>query len=120
VRDHGRPDFTVARRSGTQFRNTVIVVELKRPGRWTDRGKEEVKTQLTEYVTDHFGHTQHNIIFALAGIGLRWKLYRARRPRGNQLVQLTVVHDWQNDITTQASYMMFAGIAQDVHNLGPT
>lgn len=74
--DVGRPDFVVVRKQGVTglFRNTLLVVELKRPQHWSPRGREDIMDQLTGYMEGciQVDRTQHDTIYGLAGIGFHW------------------------------------------------
>lgn len=60
----GRPEFIICNNHNTP----VLIVELKRPAKWTTAGKEEVIKELREYLEGHLELTHHNTIYGLGGI----------------------------------------------------
>lgn len=67
----GKPEYIVVRHAGGR-RNPLLIVELKRPSKWTTAGKREVVDDLKTYIEGRFDLTKHNIIYGLGGIGLKW------------------------------------------------
>jgi hypothetical protein len=104
----GKPDFMVVRHQGPAglFRNTLLIVELKRPGAWNPQGREHVITQLRDYMEACFqaGGTQHATIYGLAGIGFHWTLCSMAI---NGPPQPLILVEWQDNIVSNASYLNF-------------
>ncbi|KAF4593136.1 hypothetical protein EYR38_008846 [Pleurotus pulmonarius] len=67
----GKPEYIVVRHAGGA-RNPLLIVELKRPSKYNDSGKQEVMDDLVEYIEGRFDLTQYNTIYGLGGIGLSW------------------------------------------------
>jgi len=109
----GKPEYIVVRHAGAK-RNPLLIVELKRPAKWTAAGKTEVHNELTNYIEGRFDLTQYNTIYGVGGIGLRWSVYKMEKAGSHQL---QVVHDWEDDIASDTSYTHFQTIANLVHNI---
>ncbi|KAF8488217.1 cytochrome P450 [Russula emetica] len=111
VVEEGKPEFIIVRHAGRKG-NPLLVVELKRPNKWTTAGKGEVKADLTTYIG---GLTKSNTIYGVGGIGLHWAVYKAEKSGRRDL---DVVQDWKDDsdIASDTSYTQFQTIA----NLRPT
>lgn len=111
----GRPGCRFIVRHAAQFqKNSVLVVEVKRPSKFNDTGKWEVMMDLTEYIEDRFDLTQYNMIYGLGGIGLNWKVCKMTRAAPHIP---TNVQTWTADITSDDSYDAFGYIANLVYNI---
>lgn len=92
------------------YRNPLLIVELKRPSKWTAAGKDDLQT----YIEGRFELTKYNTIYGLGGIGLRWMVCKMEKSGGPQP---TLVLDWQNNIASETSYAQFQIIANLVYNI---
>jgi len=108
----GQLEYMVVRHAAQK--NTVLVVELKQPSKFSDAGKWEVMMDLTEYIEHRFDRTQYNTIYGLGGIGLNWMVCKMTRT-GPSIP--TVVQTWTADITSDDSYDAFGHIANLVYNI---
>jgi hypothetical protein len=109
----GKPEYLIVRHAGGK-RNPLLIVELKRPSKWTQAGKDEVHDDLTKYIKGRFDLTQYNTIYGVGGIGLHWAVYKMEKT-GNH--QLQVVDDWKDNIASDPSYTEFQNIANLVHHI---
>lgn len=109
----GKPEYIVVRHAGG-YRNPLLIVELKRPNKWTDTGKKEVLDDLETYIEGRFNLTQYNTIYGLGGIGFHWMVCKMEKSGGPRP---TPVLGWQNNITSDASYAAFQPIADLVYNI---
>lgn len=109
----GKPEYIVVRHAGG-VRNPLLIVELKRPSKNTDAGKQEVKDDLAEYIEGRFDLTQYNTIYGLGGIGLKWMVCKMVK---NGRHDPEDVEKWTDDITSDASYAKFSRIAQLVYDI---
>lgn len=91
-------------------RNPVLIVELKRASKWT---RAEVTDDLT-YIEGRFDSSIYNTVYGLGGIGLHWMVCRMEKSGPDSL---EAVEEWQDDITSDASYGRFSGIADLVYNI---
>jgi hypothetical protein len=109
----GKPEYLIVRHAGGK-RNPVLIVELKRPNKWTNAGKKEVQDDLKVYIEGRFDLTQYNTIYGVGGIGLHWSVYKMEKS-GNH--ELHVVQDWKDNIASDTSYTEFLHVADLVHKL---
>lgn len=110
----GKPEMIVVRHAGG-LRNPLLIVELKRPAKFTDSGKAEVWEDLGVYIETRFDGTQYGTICGLGGIGLKWMVYKMGRTEGPVPVKLW--DNWQDDITSDASFAQFQNVAELVYQL---
>ncbi|OJA17915.1 hypothetical protein AZE42_09235 [Rhizopogon vesiculosus] len=111
--DHQEPEYIIVRHAGG-YRNPLLIVELKRPSKWTAAGQNEVLDDLQTYIEGQFKPTQYNTIYGVGGIGLYWMVCKMEKSGGPQP---TLVLDWQNNIASDASYTQFQTIANLVYNI---
>ena len=111
--DGGKPEYIVVRHAGV-LRNPLLIVELKRPKKWNDAGRKEVRMDLVEYIEGRFKSTMFGTIYGLAGIGLRWKALKMSKEEGPE--PDTVV-EWQDDISSDESFLKMQKVAELVYNL---
>jgi hypothetical protein len=109
----GKPEYMIVRHAGGK-RNPVLIVELKRPAKWTAAGKAEVLQDLTTYIEGRFDLTQYNTIYGVGGIGLNWMACKMTKSGNHHPV---MVHDWEADIASDTSYTHFQAIADLVHHI---
>ena len=107
----GRKSF--ARHAGNHP-DPLLIVELKRPAKWNDAGKQEVLEHLTESIQAQLHQTQYNTIYGLGGIGLYWMVCKMER---DGLPVPTTVVDWHNDISSDLSYDAFEAVAALIYNI---
>jgi len=108
----GRKSFFV--RYAGNFRDPLLIVELKRPAKWNDAGKQEVLNCLTKSIQTQFDQTQYNTIYGVGGIGLHWMACKMEK---DGLPVTTTVLDWHDDISSDLSYDAFKAIADLVYNI---
>ena len=73
VRDDGQPRFVIVRMVGSHSR-IALVVELKRPSKWSAGGSVVAFNELKDYIEAQFDPTiQPHTIYGIVGFGLRWK-----------------------------------------------
>lgn len=109
----GKPEYIIIRHAGRK-RNPLLIVELKRPNKWTAAGKKEVQEDLTTYIEGRFDLTQYNTIYGVGGIGLHWAVYKMEKS-GNH--KLSLVQDWKDDIASDTSYTEFEHISNLVYTI---
>ncbi|KAG2338811.1 hypothetical protein BDR05DRAFT_1062515 [Suillus weaverae] len=109
----GKPEYIIVRHAGGH-RNPLLIVELKRPSKWTAAGKSEVLDDLETYIEGRFELTQYNTIYGVGGIGLNWMVCKMEKTGGHQA---TEVLGWQDDIASDASYTAFQTIANLVYHI---
>jgi len=112
IHNGSKPEYIVVRHGA--LRNPLLIVELKRPSRFNNAGKEEVMAELTNYIESRFDLTEHDTIYGLGGIGLNWmvcKMTKTGPPNP------TIVRPWTADITSDASYDSFRQIANLIYNI---
>jgi len=111
ARRPGRKSFFV-RYAG--YLDPLLIVELKRPAKWNDAGKQEVLEGLTKSIQAQLAETQYNTIYGIGAIGLHWMVCKMEK---DSLPVLTTVLDWHDDITSDLSYDAFEDIADLVYNI---
>jgi len=109
----GKPEYLIVRHAGG-YRNPLLIVELKRPSKWTAAGQDEVRDDLQTYIEGRFELTKFNTIYGVGGIGLHWMVCKMEKSGGPQP---TLVLDWQNNIASDASYTQFQTIANLVYTI---
>jgi len=87
----GRKSFFVCHAG--DHRDPLLIVELKRPAKWNDAGKQEVLKDLTESIQAQFDETHYNTIHGFGGIGLHWMVCKMEK---DGLPVPTTVLDWHN------------------------
>ena len=108
-----KPEYVVVKRVGRN-RNPLLIVELKRPSRWTTAGRRMVMRELLEYAESRFSLTQYGTIYLLGGIGLHWKVWKMEKTGSDEP---TVVVDWQENISSNQSYGIFQTIAGSMYGI---
>jgi hypothetical protein len=110
----GKPDYILVR-NAFGHRNPLLVVEIKRPSKWTEGGKAQVVRELEYYMEQCFDVTQHDTIYGLGGIGLHWMLCKMTTMGGPES---EIVVDWLDNIASDDSYDVFRDhVAQRVYNI---
>lgn len=95
----GKPEYIVVRHAGGH-RNPLLIVELKRPSKWNDAGKQEVVQDLTDYIEGRFDLTQYETIYGVGGIGLHWIACKMEKSGSHTP---TTVLGWEDDISSNQS-----------------
>lgn len=103
----------VVRQAGGH-RNPLLIVELKRPAKWNDAGKQEVVQDLTRHVEGQLDLTQNNTIYGVGGIGLHWMVCKMEK---SGLHVLGTVLGWDDDISSNQSYDAFKTVAELVYHI---
>jgi hypothetical protein len=67
--------------------------------------------ELVIQIKKGFDNSRHSTTYGLGGIGLHWVACKM----GSKDDQPTILFDWQDDITSDASYASFKIIADLVH-----
>jgi len=111
ARKPGRKSFFI-RHAGCD--DPLLIVELKRPAKWNDAGKQEVMEDLTKSIQTQFAETPYNTIYGIGAIGLHWMVCKMEK---DGLPVPTTVLDWHDDITSDLSYDAFKDIADLVYNI---
>jgi hypothetical protein len=93
--------------------NPLLVLNLKRPSKWTPVGQQAVVDELAEHIKGRFDLTQHDTIYGLGAIGLHWVVCKMKS--GDD--QPTIVVDWQDNIASDASYVRFESVANLIYNI---
>ena len=109
----GKPEYIVVRHAGGH-RNLLLIVELKRPAKWNDAGKQEVLRDLTDYIEGRFDLTQYKTIYGVGGIGLHWMACKMEK---SGLHAPATVLDWHDNISSDQSYHAFKTLADLVYNI---
>ncbi|TDL17550.1 hypothetical protein BD410DRAFT_843580 [Rickenella mellea] len=110
----GKPEFIVIRHDTPGKRNPVLIVELKRPSKWTTAGKQEIMQELTAYIEGRLDMTEYSMIYGLAGIGVHWTACYMKKAGGPNPV---IVQPWHDDITSAQGYNLMQAFANTVHNI---
>jgi len=108
----GRKSFFV-RRAGYD-RDPLLIVELKRPAKWNDAGRQEVLKHLTESIQAQLHETRYNTIYGLGAIGLHWMVCKMEKD-GSPVP--TTVMDWHDDISSDSSYAAFKAVAALIYDI---
>ncbi|KAJ7104584.1 hypothetical protein C8R43DRAFT_963787 [Mycena crocata] len=95
----------------SQRQTNDTYVELKWPSKWTNAGKVEAMSDLTQYIEGRFDITLYSKIYGLGGIGLHWMACAMEK------AGLAELWDWEDDFDSGASYVAFEGIAELVYNI---
>jgi len=111
ARKPGRKSFFI-RHAG--YLDPLLIVELKRPAKWNDAGKQEVLGGLTKSIQMQFAETQYSTIYGIGAIGLHWMACKMEK---DGLPVPTTLLDWHDDITSDSSYNAFKAIADLVYNI---
>ena len=106
--EEGKPDFIFVRHAGGK-RNPLLIVDIKRPSKWTTDGKGEIKDDLTTYMG---GLVKDNTIYGVGVIGLHWIVYKMEKSGRHEL---DLFQDWKDDIASDTSYTQFQTLANLVH-----
>lgn len=109
----GKPEYIVVRHAGT-YRNPILIVELKRPSKWTEAGQQEVVDDLVTYIEGRFDITEYKSIYGLAGIGLRWMVCKMEK---NGDGEPTTVQDWGDNVASKVSFAAFRDVAELLYNI---
>jgi len=111
----GKPNrnILVIRRAGGD-RNLLLVVNIMRPDKWNNAGKQEALEDLTKYIEGWFDETQYNTIYGLGGIGLHWMVCRMEKD-GSPVP--TTVLGWHDNISNDLSYDAFETVADLLDNI---
>jgi hypothetical protein len=109
----GKPEFIAVRHAGGH-RNPLLIVELKRPSKWNNAGKQEVVSDLTEYIEGRFDLTLYKTIYGVGGIGLHWMACKMEKSGSDTP---TTVLGWQDDVSSNRSYNAFKTLADLVYNI---
>lgn len=91
----------------------ILIVKVEAPSEWTEIGRQTVMDELADQIKEGFDHTQYKTIYGLGGIGLHWVV--CKMESGDD--QPTIVLDWQDDVSSDASYARFEIIADLVYNI---
>ena len=111
ARRPGRKSFFI-RHAG--YFDPLLIVELKRPAKWNDAGKQEVLEGLTKSIQTQFDQTPYNTIYGIGAIGLHWMACKMEK---DGLPVPTTLLDWHDDISSDLSYDAFKAIADLVYNI---
>ena len=93
--------------------NPILVLKIKRPSKWTAAGRQTVMDELVDQIKKAFDESRHSPIYGLGAIGLHWMAFKMQSKDD----QPTVLVDWQDDITSDASYASFNIIADPIHEM---
>jgi len=108
----GRKSFFV--RHAGYDRDPLLIVELKRPAKWNDAGKQEILEHLTESIQAQLHETRYNTIYGLGAIGLHWMVCKMEK---DGLPVPTTVVDWRDDISSDQSYDTFGAVAASIYDI---
>ncbi|KAF9000348.1 hypothetical protein BDZ89DRAFT_1082358 [Hymenopellis radicata] len=108
-----QPEYIVVRHAG-EVRSPLLIAELKRPSKYNDAGKEEVKDELVQYMGGPLRpHTVQHDLWT-CGIGLKWTVCKMVKSGSHDPED---IENWTDDITSDASYAKFSRIAELVYNI---
>jgi hypothetical protein len=117
-----RKEFLVVK-VARDVESVVLVVELTKPAEDTTVGRQNVKSELVDYIDDRFefDETQFPTIYGICGIGLSWVIYKFSKNEATlHPSKRELVMDWTSNVTAAASYTSMQELAAQIDAMSGT